>query len=146
MLGIFLWIWLLFLTDWRWEVREKLRYSNNSNSYIQFLITEFTGVSVDENLVSTFTAILFFTTFALSILPTSGKGAGRNDGNSHVNWCVRFLRWYHAVQKSRPDFTLKSEKSFVNIFLRCFKRRSLERTNIVRQDTSVLKHKHVLDI
>jgi hypothetical protein len=66
-LGIFYGFGYCFLTDWHWEVREKLGYTNNSNSYIQFLIMELTGVSIDETLVNTFTAIFFFTAFALSI-------------------------------------------------------------------------------
>ena len=72
-LGIFYGFGYCFLTDWHWEVREKLGYSNNSNSYIQFLIKELTGVSVDETLVNTLTAIFFFTAFALSIYTTIWK-------------------------------------------------------------------------
>lgn len=72
-LGIFYGFGYCFLTDWHWEVREKLGYSNNSNSYIQFLIVELTGVSVDETLVNTLTAIFFFTAFALSIYTTIWK-------------------------------------------------------------------------
>ena len=66
-LGIFYGFGYCFLTDWHWQVREKLGYSTVSNSYIHFLIVEFTGISLEENLVDTFTAILFFTAFALSI-------------------------------------------------------------------------------
>ena len=66
-LGIFYGFGYCFLTDWHWQVREKLGYSTVSNSYIHFLIMEFTGISLEENLVDTFTAIFFFTAFALSI-------------------------------------------------------------------------------
>lgn len=66
-LGIFYGFGYCFLTDWHWQVREKLGYSTDSNSYIHFLITELTGISIDENLVDTFTAIFFFIAFALSI-------------------------------------------------------------------------------
>jgi hypothetical protein len=66
-LGIFYGFGYCFLTDWHWQVREKLGYSTVSNSYIHFLIMELTGISLEENLVDTFTAILFFTAFALSI-------------------------------------------------------------------------------
>ena len=66
-LGIFYGFGYCFLTDWHWQVREKLGYSTDSNSYIHFLITELTGISIDENLVDTFTAISFFIAFALSI-------------------------------------------------------------------------------
>lgn len=66
-LGIFYGFGYCFLTDWHWQVREKLGYSTISNSYIHFLILELTRISLEENLVDTFTAILFFTAFALSI-------------------------------------------------------------------------------
>lgn len=66
-LGIFYGFGYCFLTDWHWQVREKLGYPTDSNSYIHFLITELTGISIEENLVDTFTAIFFFIAFALSI-------------------------------------------------------------------------------
>jgi hypothetical protein len=66
-LGIFYGFGYCFLTDWHWRIREKLGYATVSNSYIHFLIMEFTGISLEENLVDTFTAIFFFTAFALSI-------------------------------------------------------------------------------
>ena len=66
-LGIFYGFGYCFLTDWHWQVREKLGYSTVSNSYIHFLIMELTGISLEENLVDTFTAIFFFSAFALSI-------------------------------------------------------------------------------
>lgn len=66
-LGIFYGFGYCFLTDWHWQVREKLGYSTASNSYIHFLLTELTGLSFDEALVDIFTAILFFAALALSI-------------------------------------------------------------------------------
>lgn len=66
-LGIFYGFGYCFLTDWHWQVREKLGYADDSHSYIHFLVTKFTGISVDENLVDIFTAIFFFIAFALSI-------------------------------------------------------------------------------
>src|SRR5688572_23205031 len=66
-LGIFYGFGYCFLTDWHWQVREQLGYSNESNSYIHFLIKELTNISLDESLVDTFTAIFFFVAFALSI-------------------------------------------------------------------------------
>lgn len=66
-LGIFYGFGYCFLTDWHWQVREKLGYSTDSNSYIHFLITELTGISMEENLVDTFTAIFFFLAFGLSV-------------------------------------------------------------------------------
>ena len=66
-LGIFYGFGYCFLTDWHWQVREKLGYAHDSDSYIHFLVTELTDISVDENLVDIFTAIFFFIAFALSI-------------------------------------------------------------------------------
>lgn len=66
-LGLFYGFGYCFLTDWHWQVREKLGYSTDSNSYIHFLITEPTGISIEESLVDLFTAIFFFIAFALSI-------------------------------------------------------------------------------
>ena len=66
-LGIFYGFGYCFLTDWHWQVREKLGYSTDSNSYIHFLINELTGISIEEKVVDIFTAIFFFIAFALSI-------------------------------------------------------------------------------
>ena len=66
-LGIFYGFGYCFLTDWHWNIREKLGYSTDSNSYIHFLITELPGVSIRENVVDIFTAVCFFAAFALSV-------------------------------------------------------------------------------
>ncbi|MFZ6012067.1 MAG: DUF2784 family protein [Bacteroidota bacterium] len=66
-LGIFYGFGYCFLTDWHWQVRDKLGYPTKSNSYIHFLITETTGISINEKLVDTITATSFFIAFALSI-------------------------------------------------------------------------------
>lgn len=66
-LGLFYGFGYCLLTDWHWQVREKLDYSTDSNSYIHFLITESTGIAIEETLVDTFTAIFFFVAFVLSI-------------------------------------------------------------------------------
>jgi hypothetical protein len=66
-LGILYGFGYCFLTDWHWQVREKLGYSTDSNSYIHFLITELTGISIQEKVVDIFTFIFFFTAFALSV-------------------------------------------------------------------------------
>lgn len=66
-LGIFYGFGYCFLTDWHWNIREKLGYSTDSNSYIHFLITELLGVSIRENVVDIFTAVFFFAAFAMSV-------------------------------------------------------------------------------
>ena len=56
-----------FCTDWHWRVRQHLGYHDQSNSYIQFLAQKLTGVNFSSQLVDTITAIVFFTSLALSI-------------------------------------------------------------------------------
>lgn len=66
-LGIFYGFGYCFLSDWHWQVREKLGYSTDSNSYIHFLITELTSISIEEKVVDILTAIFFFIAFAVSV-------------------------------------------------------------------------------
>lgn len=66
-LGIFYGFGYCFLTDWHWQVREHLGYTTDSNSYIHFLITELTDISVSEKLVDIFTALIFFAALATSV-------------------------------------------------------------------------------
>jgi len=57
-----------FCTDWHWAVRKHLGYYDNTNSYTQFLAWKLTGIKFSPNLVDTVTAIVFFTSLALSFL------------------------------------------------------------------------------
>lgn len=66
-LGIFYGFGYCFLTDWHWDVREKLGYTTESNSYIHFLITNMTPISVSEKTVDVFTAVLFFAAMMTSL-------------------------------------------------------------------------------
>ena len=56
-----------FCTDWHWQVRRHLGYYDDTNSYIQFLAQKLTGINFSSKLVDTATAIVFFTSLALSI-------------------------------------------------------------------------------
>ena|SRR5688500_17765951 len=56
-----------FCTDWHWDVREKLGYQDESNSYIHFLVLKLTGINVDPKLIDTVTLIVFFAALILSI-------------------------------------------------------------------------------
>ena len=56
-----------FYTDWHWEIRELLGYNDMSNSYIHFLILKLTGIDIDLKLVDTGTAVIFFSSFFISI-------------------------------------------------------------------------------
>src|SRR5690242_3408070 len=54
-------------TDWHWQVREKLGYHDNQNSYIQFLLEKLTGAGVNYELVEKATLIVFLISFTMSI-------------------------------------------------------------------------------
>jgi hypothetical protein len=57
-----------FCTDWHWAVREKLGFTDESNSYIHFLIIKLTGINLSEKLVEYGTLIIFLLSFVLSAL------------------------------------------------------------------------------
>jgi hypothetical protein len=65
-LGIFYGFGYCFLTDWHWQVRDKLGYSTDSNSYIHFLLTSAFPISISEETVNWLTGVLFFAAFAVS--------------------------------------------------------------------------------
>ncbi|MEX2232187.1 MAG: DUF2784 family protein [Cyclobacteriaceae bacterium] len=66
-LGIFYGFGYCFFTDWHWQVREKLGYATDSNSYIHFLLTQLTPLSVREDVVDLFTGVLFFLALLISV-------------------------------------------------------------------------------
>src|SRR5688500_9264531 len=51
LLGAFYGFGYCFLTDWHWQVREKLGYSTDSNSYIHFLFTSIFPITISERFV-----------------------------------------------------------------------------------------------
>ena len=57
-----------FCTDWHWQVREKLGFHDQRQSYIQFLVYKLTGKLFNEELVNYTTLIVFLLSLALSIL------------------------------------------------------------------------------
>ncbi|WP_372637730.1 DUF2784 domain-containing protein [Fodinibius sp.] len=46
-------------TDWHWQVRRELGYSDMPNSYIKFLVELWTGIEVSAYTVDLWTGILF---------------------------------------------------------------------------------------
>jgi hypothetical protein len=54
-------------TDWHWKVRQLLGYTDDSNSYIHFLILKITGINFSESFVDVSTAIVFFVAYFISI-------------------------------------------------------------------------------
>ena len=56
-----------FCTHWHWNIREKLGYTDHSDSYIHFLLLKLTGLNMNPDLVDSVTLIVFIVSFALSI-------------------------------------------------------------------------------
>lgn len=55
------------LTDWHWQVRDKLGYTDMPNSYIKFLVDYFTGWNSDAKIVDLVTLVLFLIALVLSV-------------------------------------------------------------------------------
>lgn len=55
-----------FCTDWHWTIREKMGLSDQSNSYVHFLLLKLTGINFRKDLVDTVTLIVFFVALGLS--------------------------------------------------------------------------------
>lgn len=71
-LGIFFGFGYCFLTDWHWQIREKLGYTNPYNSYIHFLVETLFDVHVSATLVERYTAIFFAAAVTMSIITNFG--------------------------------------------------------------------------
>ena len=54
-------------TDWHWQVRERLGYHDQQNSYIHFLLLQLTGINFNETLVNNVTLIVFVISVVMSI-------------------------------------------------------------------------------
>jgi hypothetical protein len=54
-------------TDWHWQVRHKLGYTDMPHSYIKFLIRQVTGLDLNAVLVDTATIVLFFLALVISL-------------------------------------------------------------------------------
>ncbi|NQV01266.1 MAG: DUF2784 domain-containing protein [Bacteroidia bacterium] len=67
LLGIFYGIGFCPLTDWHWEVLEKLGKSGLPNSYITYLIHRLTGLTSNEQWVDAMTVGLFFLALFISL-------------------------------------------------------------------------------
>ena len=71
-LGIFFGFGYCFLTDWHWQIREKLGYTNPYNSYIHFLVETIFDVHVSAAMVDRYTAIFFAAAVTMSIITNFG--------------------------------------------------------------------------
>ena len=54
-------------TDWHWQVRERLGFHDQQNSYIHFLLLKLTGINFNETLVNNVTLIVFVISVVMSI-------------------------------------------------------------------------------
>lgn len=54
-------------TDWHWQVRRELGYTDLPTSYITYLVELFTGIELNPTLVDTATAIFFFAALLISL-------------------------------------------------------------------------------
>jgi hypothetical protein len=55
-------------THWHWNVREKLGYHDESDSYIHFLLLKLTRWNADPQLVEIVTVIVFFLALVISVI------------------------------------------------------------------------------
>ena len=67
LLGIFYGIGYCPLTDWHWEVLQKLGVHNLPNSYVKYLIDRLTGLDVNASLVEYATSISYFAALLISL-------------------------------------------------------------------------------
>lgn len=55
-------------TQWHWQVRRRLGYTDMPDSYIKFLIQEWTGLQVPASLVDAGTVVFFLAALAISVV------------------------------------------------------------------------------
>jgi hypothetical protein len=65
-LGIFYGMGYCPLTDWHFNILEKMGHTNLPNSYIKYLADRLTGLDFNPELVDNATLILFFIALAIS--------------------------------------------------------------------------------
>ncbi|MCF7928068.1 MAG: DUF2784 domain-containing protein [Spirochaetales bacterium] len=67
LLGIFYGIGFCPLTEWHWQVLEKLGRSGLPRSYTEYLVERLTGMDFQTALVNTVTVTVFFASLAVSL-------------------------------------------------------------------------------
>ena len=67
LLGIWFGIGYCPVTDWQWEVKEKLGEKNLPSSFITYYAEKFTGHNFSPSLINTITVIAFFLAVGASI-------------------------------------------------------------------------------
>ena len=66
-LGIFYGWGYCPLTDWHWQVLDKLEKHNIPNSYIKYIFDRITGLNFNARLTETLTVILYFIALIISL-------------------------------------------------------------------------------
>ena len=66
-LGLFYGIGFCPLTQWHFEILEKLGNTNLPSSYIQYLVHRISGVMFNAELVDTITGVVFFSALIMSV-------------------------------------------------------------------------------
>ncbi len=82
-LGIFYGMGFCPLTQWHFEILEKLGHSNLPRSYIQYLIERLSGFMFNARFVDTITFIVFFIALIMSVILNirqEKNKSGRNSG------------------------------------------------------------------
>ncbi len=64
-------------TDWHWQVRRELGYTDMPNSYIEFLAELWTGFNFSASTVNLWTGILFVAALAASVYVNVKTGSER---------------------------------------------------------------------
>ena len=54
-------------TDWHWDIREHLGYSDQRKSYIHFLLLKLTAIDFNERLVENVTLVVFLISVIMSV-------------------------------------------------------------------------------
>jgi hypothetical protein len=85
-------------TDWHWDIRESLGYTDRSNSYIHFLILKLTGIDMDQVVVEMATMIIFLVLLIITIILN-----WRDRQVSALNKRMDKARYYEAPRRRRED-------------------------------------------
>ena len=78
-------------TDWHWDIREQLGYSDQRKSYIHFLLLKLTAIDFNERLVENVTLVVFLISAIMSVW-LNVRDARRK--RQHYKWvCKRNIEW-----------------------------------------------------
>jgi len=74
--GLGLWFGLGYcpITDWQWQVKEKLGQHDLPNSFVKYYLDEIMGTNINASLIDTLTALCFFLAATLSVYVNFFRG------------------------------------------------------------------------